>query len=59
MTANGRHARWYIAGERGDPQRFFLPVTYHKPVRGRTRQLTVGTKLLSKALTQQADVSAA
>lgn len=46
MTANGRRARYYIAGERGNTNRFYLPVTYHRS----GRQLTVGPKLLRKVL---------
>lgn len=50
MTVNGRWARYYIAGERGAPDRFWMPVTYHRRVRGKTRQLTVSAKLLRRVL---------
>lgn len=50
MTANGRRARYYIAGERGDPNRFYMPVTYHR----KGRQLTVSPKLLRKVLREPA-----
>ena len=45
---NGRHARFYACGPPGD--RLFLPVTYHKLVRGRLRQLTISSKLLRRHL---------
>jgi hypothetical protein len=50
MTANGRHARFYIAGDRGDPERFWMPVTYHRQIRGYTRQLNISQKLLRQML---------
>jgi hypothetical protein len=50
MTFNGRWARFYIAGERGTADRFYMPVTYHRRMRGKTRQLTVSPKLLRKVL---------
>lgn len=43
-TCNGRFARFY--GSEG----YWLPVTYHKRVNGRLRQLTVSPKLLRKVL---------
>lgn len=49
MTANGRHARFYVAGKPG-ADRFYLPVTYHRRVGARTRQLTISPKLLRRML---------
>ena len=48
MTANGRWARYYIAGDRGSPDRFYMAVTYHGPVKGKRRQLTVSSRLLAR-----------
>ena len=48
MTADGRWARYYIAGERGAPDRFYMSVTYHGPVKGKRRQLTVSSRLLAR-----------
>jgi hypothetical protein len=49
VTINGRWARYYVAGERG-LDRFYIAVTYHRRVRGQTRQLTVSPKLMRKML---------
>jgi hypothetical protein len=45
-VANGRHARFYFGGPDVDP----LAVTYHKPIKGKLRQLTIGPKLMRKVL---------
>lgn len=50
MTANGRWARFYIAGERGAADRLYMAVTYHRRVRGKTRQLTLSPKLMRRML---------
>jgi hypothetical protein len=39
---NGRHARFYGV--------YHLPVTYHKVIKGRLRQLTISDKLMRKVL---------
>lgn len=48
MTANGRWCRCYITGPPGD--RFYLTVTYHRRIGGRTRQLKVSPKLMRRVL---------
>jgi hypothetical protein len=45
---NGRAARYYKIGTGSST--FYLPVTYHKRIRGKTRPLTISTKLLSQVL---------
>jgi hypothetical protein len=46
----GRSAVFFIAGERGDPDRFYMAVTYHRQIRGETRQLSISPKLLARVL---------
>jgi hypothetical protein len=50
VTVDGRWARFYIAGERGAPDRFSMAVTYHRPVRGKRRQMSVSPRLLARML---------
>jgi hypothetical protein len=47
---DGRSARFYKAGSGADA--FYLPVTYHKRIRGRVRLLTLSPKLLRRVLRQ-------
>lgn len=60
MTTNGRWARFYVAGEQGDPARFYMPVTYHRKsgrVRTSTATCPCGWKFTHSARARQLTVS--
>ncbi len=53
MAVNGRHARVYYTGRITDPT-FWMPVPYHRSIKGKTRQLTLSPRLLRRVLREDA-----